>query len=212
MSVSPPPLHTGFVEYWDRFYSTKEPMEPSNFAKYVAGAWFPKPVKLLEIGCGNGRDSVFFASLGHQVTGLDLSARAIEQCQKQCQSATFVRGDFSRFEFDDTFDVVYSRFTLHSVDDETEKLTLANVYRHLKPGGLFVVEARSIYDELCGRGERITDREWIYNNHYRRFLDPADFLNHTRAAGFQPAYMLMAKGLAPWEDLDPVVIRMVLKK
>ncbi len=43
-------------------------------------------------------------------------------------------------------DVVYSRFTLHSVDAQGEKRTLKWVYDNLKTGGFFCIEVRTIKD------------------------------------------------------------------
>lgn len=186
-------------------------MKPSRFALFAADHWLKQATDILEIGCGNGRDATWFASNGHRVTGLDLSEKAIAACLLQQSAAEFVVGDFSEISIDRRFSVIYSRFTLHSVDDETEAGTLDSVSRHLRPGGRFIIEARTIYDELCGRGERISDREWIHENHYRRFLEPVEFISRAAEFGFIPEYILMSSGLAPWGDQDPVVIRVVFR-
>ncbi len=185
-------------------------MCPTPFAQYAADYWFPKPTDILEIGCGNGRDATWFAKRGHEVVGVDLSDSAIASCARQESPASFQVGDFSDLELGRQFNVVYSRFTLHSVDDLTEARTLDTVRKHLQPGGRFIVEARTVYDELCGWGTRVSEREWIHENHYRRFLDPVEFLTNVRNAGFVPEFVLMSNGLAVWKDQDPVVIRLVL--
>jgi cyclopropane fatty-acyl-phospholipid synthase-like methyltransferase len=69
---------------------------------------------LLELGCGQGRDSLFFASKGVNVTALDFSNIAIDQLSKRAKEMklgiTTRTFDISkRLPFDnDTFDVVYS--------------------------------------------------------------------------------------------------------
>lgn len=204
------PIHRSYEPYWNQFYDGASPMSPTPFAQYAAQFWFPEPTDVLELGCGNGRDATWFASRGHAVVGVDLSGSAIEACCRQQSAAAFQQGDFSNLHLGRQFSVIYSRFTLHSVDDRTEAQTLETVRKHLKPGGRFVIEARTIYDDLCGRGTRVSDREWIYENHYRRFLDPVDLLSRVKAAGFAPEFILMTRGLALWKDQDPVVIRLAL--
>ena len=74
-------FNKGLVHYWDEYYKKDAaPSFPSPFAEYVANKLSTKQ-NILEIGCGNGRDSKFFSSKGHHVTGLDRSGKAIELCK-----------------------------------------------------------------------------------------------------------------------------------
>ena len=74
-------FNKGLVHYWDEYYKKDAaPSFPSPFAEYVANKLSTKQ-NILEIGCGNGRDSKYFSSKGHHVTGLDKSAEAIELCK-----------------------------------------------------------------------------------------------------------------------------------
>ena len=68
--------------YWSNFYSDLHelPLEPSNFAFYTArflqGLAEKNSYKnILDIGCGNGRDSYFLSSQGYTVTGIDLCSK-----------------------------------------------------------------------------------------------------------------------------------------
>jgi len=204
--------HQEYTKYWDHFYESLPVMPPSSCARYVAQYWMKPNSEFLELGCGSGRDSIWFSTLGHNVTGVDLSEKAIEVCRSQNSAAKFIQADFSNLQFDHLFDVIYSRFTLHSVNDATEAKTIQGVHRLLKPGGLFIVEARSIYDELFGLGTRMSEREWIHDDHYRRFLDLVVFLKNTKAVGLEPKFILMSKGLSPWKEFDPVALRIVFEK
>ena len=70
------------THHWDEYYRKGNvPSFPSPFAEYVAKKLNTEQ-HILEIGCGNGRDSTFFSSKGHHVTGLDRSHKAIELCKK----------------------------------------------------------------------------------------------------------------------------------
>ena len=63
-------------QYWSRFYASLHTTVPSPFAASVAMELTERN-EVIDIGCGNGRDSMFFAGLGHRVLGLDLAGTAI---------------------------------------------------------------------------------------------------------------------------------------
>ena len=47
--------------YWNKYYKLKlTPLAASSFAKYCWNNYLKKNRSILEIGCGNGRDSFFF--------------------------------------------------------------------------------------------------------------------------------------------------------
>jgi len=65
---------------WDASYETKGALwgaEPNQFLAEIAEVL--EPGTALDLGCGQGRNSLWLASRGFEVTGLDLSSVAIEQ-------------------------------------------------------------------------------------------------------------------------------------
>ena len=69
--------------YWNKYYSKKLGVqEPSSFAVYVL-KMMSDGDSILELGCGNGRDSFFFAEHGIQVFALDQSEIVISQIKKE---------------------------------------------------------------------------------------------------------------------------------
>jgi len=54
---------------------------PSEFARQIADRLTPS-ARVLDLGCGEGRDSVYFASRGFEVTGLDVSADALAKARR----------------------------------------------------------------------------------------------------------------------------------
>jgi SAM-dependent methyltransferase len=95
---------------------------------------------ILELGCGAGEASVYFAKLGAEVTATDISAgmlKVVEDVAKRHDVAVATRQIFShQLPFDDaTFDIVYAANLLHHVELEP---TLVEVKRVLKKGGIFV--------------------------------------------------------------------------
>lgn len=205
--------------YWDNYYKNNQHVAeisiPSNFAIFCMNKLntiFNKKINLLEIGCGNGRDSEFF-SINHKVTACDLSQVSISELNNRPNTQVkYLCADFTNLHTNITYDVIYSRFTLHSVDLEGEIRTIKKAHEILNKGGVFMIETRSNYDEICGRGEKVSDCEWIYDGHYRRFNILEDFLTRIKENGFEPLYVLQSNDLAIFGDRNPVVIRTIFKK
>ena len=69
-------------EYWENFYQKNDaPNEPSAFAQDSI-SHFPLDSQILELGCGNGRDSLFFARNGFRVFACDQSQQSIGKLKK----------------------------------------------------------------------------------------------------------------------------------
>lgn len=117
--------------------------------------------ELLELGAGQGRDTLFFARSGLRVTALDFAAAAIETIAAKCAGARLegavaaICHDVRRpLPFDDSaFDACYSHmlFCMALRGQELEALA-AEIRRALRPGGLCVYTARATDDPDYGRG------------------------------------------------------------
>ncbi|MDA3854036.1 MAG: methyltransferase domain-containing protein, partial [Bacteroidales bacterium] len=113
----------------------------------------------------------------------------------------------------DSFDYIYSRFTIHSINYEQEKNTMDWVKRHLNPGGLLLLEVRSIKDELFQEGTIVEDQDNAkITDHYRRFIRFDRLKQDIEKLGFDIIFSQESQGLAPYKDEDPMVIRIIAKK
>lgn len=85
------------VDYWNTYYQKNlvEIQKPSDFTLF-ASSYMSTDAKIMDIGCGNGRDSLFFANKGLNVVGVDASKTAIEKLNRQQhgRTAMFVCDDF----------------------------------------------------------------------------------------------------------------------
>ncbi len=200
----------GRAAHWNEYYGgTGLVFEPSNFAVSVSKA-IAGSVNLVEVGCGNGRDSIYFATLGSDVTGLDVSSAAIDLCRAthfhpKIRFLNCALPDLGS-ERDGSFDIVYSRFVLHAMTEKEEVDSLDAAYRLLRPHGRMFIECRSINDPLARKGEVISLTERIHG-HYRRFIVVDDLLKRLKDAGFTVDSAEESNNVAVLGNDNPVVIR-----
>jgi cyclopropane fatty-acyl-phospholipid synthase-like methyltransferase len=192
--------------YWDSFYQENGLIHnPSSFASHIENNYIKDGSTLLELGCGNGRDAIFFAESGVKVSALDLSSQTIQTLSSMnVKNADFFNQDFSQLSNFKNFDYVYSRFTLHSIDDETEKNVFQQLPNVLKKGGLFLMEARSTKDEGLEKAFGVT--------HFRRYLDYEETVKKVEALNFKVLEKTESQGLSPYKDENPFLIRIVAEK
>lgn len=204
------------TQYWNTFYEDKPDIgNPSLFAREL-GSRLKKSCTILDLGCGNGRDSIYFHQLGLNVTAIDASDVAIKMLQEEYGDGNmcFICDDFvcSSMIYAGQYDYCYSRFSLHAINEEQENEVILNVYKVLKDGGNFFVEVRSVNDELYGKGKKVGKHSYIYNGHFRRFVVLEELEKKMVLAGFKIVYAEEQTGFAPYGESDPPIIRMILQK
>lgn len=95
---------------------------------------------LLDIGCGTGHWSAFFAEMGYRVTGVDIAETMIEVARSAVPQCTFQVADACRLPFDDgTFDVAAAMATLAFVPDAAA--AVGEMARCTTTGGRLLVGA-----------------------------------------------------------------------
>lgn len=100
----------------------------------------PERLKIIDLGCGTGWTSSFYAQAGHDVVGVDIAPEAIETAKKafaQYKNLSFVCRDYDKLIYRDEFDVAIFFDSLHHSEDERDGLIAA--YRALKPGGTIII-------------------------------------------------------------------------
>ena len=154
------------IKYWNNYYESERAMQkPSSFARYCLSS-IDKQNTLVEFGCGNGRDSLYFSRNNIKVIALDRSVVAIKKNELKTPSKVrFLHQDFTSIP--DSFakykiGTVYSRFTLHSVNKEGYDKALISAYRLLEQNGKFLIEARTVNDPLFGIGKPCPNNGFIH--------------------------------------------------
>lgn len=200
--------------YWIEYYKKNlAPHEPSRFALDILEK-LEKGKSLLELGCGNGRDSIFFAGNGLKVTAIDQAENVIADLNQRYSDIEFLTDDFveSSLFVERAFDYIYSRFTLHTITKNEQSKVIDKAYHSLKDGGLLLIEARSTKDLIYGLGERVGEHEFIYEDHYRRFVDKTELEEELTGKGFKITISEEGRGFAPLKDQDPILLRIIAHK
>jgi tellurite methyltransferase len=104
-----------------------------------------KLLKLLDIGCGEGKDAVFFARCGYDVSAFDISEAGLEKTRLLADKArvpvrTF-RADLWDYRLDEQYDVLYSSGVLHYIKPELRDEVMANYKSHVNDNGLVAFHA-----------------------------------------------------------------------
>lgn len=216
-------------QYWDKFYKNhshrEDISECSTFAKFCEEHFFKQQLSIVDLGCGNARDSLHFAKLGHDVLAVDQSIDVSVRQNKAHHRLQFLEDNFVKpsYHSDDKYtdeyhpdllpvDVFYSRFTIHSITSQDQDKLLTKVFECLDTGGLFCVEVRTTKDPKFGVGKHICDTTYFNDGHTRRFVDSQEFLNKLLNLGFKLKYFNEQDNLSAYKDDNPVLMRVILEK
>jgi SAM-dependent methyltransferase len=138
-------------------------------------------MRIVDAGCGYGRNVVYLLNEGYEVYGVDEDPFAIASLP-----ATHFRVEaVERMSFPDAFaEVVISNAVLHFArDDEQFEAMLREMWRVLKPGGLFFCRLASSIG-IEGRIERLSGRRHLLPDGSERYLvDEALLIERTRELG-----------------------------
>ncbi len=202
--------------YWNQYYIKPPEIlgKPSDFAVSIANEMIPGK-QLLELGCGNGRDSLFFLEKGMFVTGVDVSDAAIRNLQSlvdMSDKAMFVCDDFvkCRAVFQRQYDYIYSRFTLHAITDSQEDELLRNIKDAMIANSKLYIETRTIHDDIYGMGKEVAPNSFIFEGHFRRFIDPAILEKKLIRLGYKILRMEEGRGFSKTATSDPFLLRVAV--
>lgn len=206
--------------YWNDFYrADKSTRGPSQFALSVSELIGQNSV-VIDVGCGDGRDSQYFLEKGHDVVALDGSESAIQQTLKRLSPTTqnfsagrqlfgenetplrnLVSGLYkTEVDISSKPVVVYCRFFIHAIDDYTEKrfldwIKLATVETNIE----------SLFFEYRTTLDRNTKK--THGEHFRRYVDSVEFTKRLNDYGFRVDVLAQGTGLAVFGDEDPHICR-----
>jgi len=140
--------------------------QPSEFAREVSELLPARGGRILELGCGEGRDCVFFAGLGFEVTGVDVSAAGLHKAERLARMrgvhVRWIHADAARCALNERFDLVYSCGAIHYVPRRRRPRLFSRLKALTEPGGHhahLVFTDRHVYVESGERIEYFTSTE-----------------------------------------------------
>lgn len=207
-------------EYWTNYYKyNSKPTSASTFAEFILPK-LERNKNLIELGCGNGRDSVYFSQKGLNVIAIDQVQCEIDFLNENYKNDKlyFLSDDFTNLKntsYDliknTNFDYIYSRFTFHSINEEKEDRTLDWIENKLDKNGIFLLEARSIKDPMFKQGENLSETE-NFTTHYRRYMNLNKIIEKLESRNFKIEYKIEDNNLAIYKEDNPYVIRLIARK
>lgn len=142
------------------------PIDIYLFDQLLRGRIVPG-MRILDAGCGSGRNLVYFLNEGYEVFGVDQDPAAISGLP----AANFRAANIEEMPFPDAFaDVVISSAVLHFArDDDRFSAMLHKMWRVLKPGGLFFCRLASSIG-IENQIQRIAGRVHLLPDGSERYL------------------------------------------
>ena len=125
--------------FWDKIYDEGNPAwgkAPANILEKFT-TYFPIQGKILDIGCGEGRNSIPLSKKGYEVHGIDISSTAIDIANKKQSDCVFKCIDVFEMNTDTKYDVIIDFGLYHFVPYEFRKQYADNIYKMLSKDGVY---------------------------------------------------------------------------
>lgn len=125
--------YEGDTYYWG--------LEPGDFLDELIKLCPPAPdKKVLDIGCGEGKDAIYMAGKGYQVSAFDLTENGIRKTlalakDRNVKINAYV-DDINTFEIKDQYDIIYSTGTVQYLFEENKKAFFDKIDQMTKTGGI----------------------------------------------------------------------------
>jgi len=139
--------------FWE---ATRDHDVSQNLDALLAAIDGAPPHRILDFGCGPGRDLVALRARGHRPVGLDGCARFVAMARER-SGCEVLRQDFASLTLPEaSFDGVFANASLFHVPSAALPRVLRELYAALRPGGALVCSNPRGDDEEGFRGERWT--------------------------------------------------------
>lgn len=101
------------------------------------------PYRVLDIGCGEGKDAVFFARNGYKVSGFDILQSGIEKSKKLAKDCNvqvdFFQADFRRFHIQENYDVIFSSGAFYLMPKNIREKLINEYKKYTNIGGIHAI-------------------------------------------------------------------------
>lgn len=136
-----------YASYYDKLYGDKDYEQECDFIEDVFKRFSRIPVRsVLDVGCGTGGHLIPLAVRGSQLTGVDSSESMLAIARRKLRArgsqASIHHADARSFDLGQVFDAVICMFAVlgYILDNDGIAATFGNIRRHLKSGGIFIMD------------------------------------------------------------------------
>jgi len=169
------------LHYWDGLYSKEYffGSGPTKLAKLADSLMKENKIKkILEIGCGQGRDATYFAQSGYDVEAFDISENAIKFVNQTKQALNLT--NLNAFVHDaekptqypsEHFDFVYSNLALQFFDLRSLDKIFLNTVELMKKNSKFLFSTKKKGDKYYQFGNKVSDDAFEHKGIVRYFFD-----------------------------------------
>lgn len=153
------------VDY-DKKFKGNFPIFPAKFDSELKRYLNLVPGKeVLDLGIGQGRNSIPLSELNFKVTGVDYSTKCLEICKHSCSKLNLIQSDIRNFNIEkDKYDLILSRCVLHFLHKDDSYQIIKNIKNNIKDNGLVYIHVFSLEDPKYVRNSTSTDFEVLDNN------------------------------------------------
>lgn len=172
------------LSYWNQLYSSKDffGIGPTKLAKLAESLLIqPHNMNVLEIGCGQGRDAIYFSQLGCQIHAFDISTKAVDYVSDVKKSLKLKNLNVFTHDVEiplpfkeETFDFAYSNLALQFFDIVKLAKIFANISRVMKKNSLFLFSTKKSGDKYYDFGNKINKNAFEYKGITRYFFDQSE--------------------------------------
>jgi tellurite methyltransferase len=203
----------GNKAYWDKFYATTNlGRTPSSFCSFILEQkdLLAEGSTLLDIGCGNGRDTFEFRNKGIRAYGLDGSQTAVDSNNEYAErleigSNIFRTVDVCNGEAMKEYqsaNAIYARFFMHAIS-EAQQVVFKTYLASLNTGSKVLLEFRTDHDPMFLMSEKLSSNEGK-TDHYRRFINFNSFCKELKILNYKITYTAESAGLSIGYKSDPI--------
>jgi len=157
------------IDVYER--SAKECIARWNLRRHrrrpLLGTWLrclPADARLLDLGCGGGKDAGDLGQHGYRVVGLDRTSALLSAGRRRYPSLSLVRADLRQLPFQAmSFDGLWAAASLMHLPKPVARRILTDLCRLVRPGGLFAATVTH------GLRSRLVTDGWLPGRYFARW-------------------------------------------
>lgn len=101
-----------------------------------------KNLKVIEVGCGNGRDAKYILKYTKDYTGIDISKEMIKLSKRYLPKADFIIGDIEKVKIPSGLDIVFAFASFLHLDKKSFEKILSKIYNKINKDGVIYISLK----------------------------------------------------------------------